>query len=167
MARKVSKQTSGVLSRLRVVVQNASVVGAVPSARKLSRWLERSLGDEASGELAIRIVDETESADLNLRYRNKSGATNVLSFTGTEPSSSLGEEDRVLGDLVICAPVVAREADAQGKPLDAHWAHIVLHGTLHLLGYDHESNADAEIMERRERELLSALGFDDPYADVR
>ncbi|HSG64362.1 MAG TPA: rRNA maturation RNase YbeY [Gammaproteobacteria bacterium] len=133
----------------------------------MSAWVRRSLEGEASGELTIRIVDEAESAELNHRYRGKKGATNVLSFVGTEPSSTPAEHERLLGDLVVCAPVVVREAAAQGKSVEAHWAHIVLHGALHLLGYDHESDAGAEVMERREKELLAVLGFPDPYADER
>lgn len=163
----MSEQNSRIVPGLRVVVQNVSALATMPSARKVSTWIERSLGTEASGELAIRIVDEPESAELNRRYRGKQGATNVLSFAGTEPSTALGADGRLLGDLVVCAPVVAREAVAQGKSIDAHWAHIVLHGALHLLGYDHESDADAEVMEGREKELLAGLGFGDPYAGER
>jgi probable rRNA maturation factor len=110
-------------------------------------------------------VDATESASLNERYRRRAGATNVLAFSGTElPASSPGDCE-LLGDLVICAPVVASEAREQGKSLDAHWAHMAIHGVLHLLGYDHATDAEAKIMERREKELLESLGFEDPYRD--
>lgn len=163
----MSAKSNRTVPRLRVVVQNVSALTTTPSARKLGAWVERCLGHEASGELAIRIVDEPESAELNHRYRGKQGATNVLSFAGTEPSADLGADEHLLGDLVVCAPVVAREAAAQGKPIDAHWAHIVLHGVLHLLGYDHASDAEAEVMEAREKELLAMLGFGDPYAGER
>jgi probable rRNA maturation factor len=115
--------------------------------------------------LSIRIVGEEESAALNGRYRGRHGPTNVLSFAGTELPDAGPNETRLLGDLVLCAPVIAREAQEQGKSLDAHWAHIALHGTLHLLGYDHETDAEARLMERREADLLAALGFDDPYRD--
>ena len=117
------------------------------------------------GELTIRVVGEAESAELNERYRHKRGPTNVLAFP-SEPLPAEGAEDELLplGDLVICAPVVAREAAEQGKTLEAHWAHIVIHGALHLVGYDHETDAEAGEMEGRERELLAALGIADPYA---
>jgi len=137
----------------------------VPSSRQLSGWLRRALKGVAQGELSIRIVGEDESAALNERYRGRRGPTNVLSFAGTELPDGAGSELRLLGDLVLCAPVIAREAREQCKSLDAHWAHIALHGALHLLGYDHDTDAEARRMERYEAELLAALGFDDPYED--
>jgi probable rRNA maturation factor len=146
-----------------VQIQDVSKHRPVPGARALRGWLTRAFGDELRGELSIRIVGEAESAALNERYRNRSGPTNVLSFAGTDVPDGAGE--KLLGDLVICAPVLGREAQAQGKSLDAHWAHISVHGTLHLLGYDHVEKADAARMERREVDLLAMLGFDDPYAD--
>lgn len=114
------------------------------------------------GELTVRIVDTEESADLNLRYRKRRGATNVLSFPAGE-MPPLPAEAAPLGDLVICAPVVEREAHAQAKTAEAHWAHIVMHGVLHLLGYDHETEAQTQTMESRERQLLAEFGFADPY----
>ena len=125
------------------------------------------MGEGSGGELTVRIVGETEGADLNRRFRNGTGATNVLAFRYAEAGSERPGEALGPGDLVICAPVLAREAAEQGKPLEAHWAHIAIHGALHLVGYAHESDEDARVMEARERELLAALGFDDPYATVR
>ena len=104
-----------------------------------------------------------ESRSLNTRYRGKPAPTNVLSFP--MPADGNGKARAMIGDLVVCAPVVAREAREQGKALRAHWAHMVIHGTLHLLGFDHERSSDARRMEGRERELLARLGFPDPYGD--
>jgi probable rRNA maturation factor len=153
-------------------VQTARATGlgpsaARPSAPAIKRWVAAAAGS-AGGELAVRIVGEAESAALNGRYRGKAGPTNVLSvpaeLDGVAGVPPLGAgEPRPFGDLVICAPVLAREAAEQGKTLEAHWAHIVTHGVLHLLGYDHESDAEAEKMESRERELLARFGFEDPY----
>lgn len=111
-------------------------------------------------EVLIRIVDADEGAALNERYRGKRGPTNVLSFPFAVPS---GIPNRLLGDLVICAPVVEREACEQGKSAEAHWAHMVVHGMLHLQGYDHVEEREAEIMEAREVEILSRLGVENPY----
>jgi probable rRNA maturation factor len=147
-----------------VTVQNASRSAGVPARRELERWARSALGAEARGELTLRIVDEDESADLNLRYRRKKGATNVLSFPAETPPAAAGGELLPFGDVVICAPVVKREAREQGKAPAAHWAHMVVHGALHLQGYDHEKEQDARIMEARERALLGELGFPDPYS---
>ena len=136
----------------------------VPPAADLMRWadcaLERAAPASGSeGEICVRVVDETESRELNRRYREKDKPTNVLSF----PAEITLPAGRVWGDIVICAPVVAREAAAQGKPLTAHFAHMVVHGVLHLLGYDHELGTDADIMESLETEILGRLGISDPY----
>ena len=112
--------------------------------------------------MVIRIVDEDESAQLNETYRHKVGATNVLSFPFEVPE---GIELNLLGDLVVCAPVLAREAQEQNKPLMAHWAHIIIHGTLHLLGYDHIDDSDAREMEEKEIALLKTLSISNPYDD--
>lgn len=117
-------------------------------------------------ELAIRLVDEAESRALNHDYRGKDKSTNVLSFPADLPEMVLSElDERPLGDLVICAPVVAREADEQGKPPQAHWAHMTVHGILHLLGHDHVEAAEAALMEPLEIVILSRLGWDNPYDD--
>lgn len=122
--------------------------------------------------LTIRVVGAAESRRLNRTWRNKDKPTNVLSFPAAplspgvtgEPPRFPVEEFSELGDLAICAPVVAREALEQGKSLQAHWAHMVVHGVLHLLGYDHENDHDAEVMEARETKILAQFGYLDPYA---
>jgi probable rRNA maturation factor len=149
---------------LAVTVQDAAGAAGTPSAQQLRAWARHALGPAARGELTLRIVDEEESAALNSRYRGKRGPTNVLSFGADRPPGADGSELLPLGDLVICAAVVQREAREQGKPAPAHWAHMVVHGVLHLQGYDHETSAEAATMEARERELLAALGFPDPYS---
>jgi probable rRNA maturation factor len=131
---------------------------AVPSLR---RWAEAALaGERGARTLGLRIVGAAEGRALNRRWRGKDHATNVLSF-GAEPTGLRGPAP--LGDLVICAPVVAREAREQGKPLPAHWAHMVVHGVLHLRGHDHERAREAREMEALEVEILGRLGFGDPY----
>ncbi len=136
-----------------IAVQRAVSAQGVPSPASLRAFAAAAL-PARHGELTIRIVDEPESRALNHGYRGKDKPTNVLSFHG---------DGDVLGDLVICAPVVAREAIEQSKPLRAHWAHMVVHGCLHLRGYDHEHETDAQKMEAREIRILRQLGFDDPY----
>jgi probable rRNA maturation factor len=130
-----------------------------PAPATLRAWARLATG-RCDGELGIRVVGSAESRALNERYRGKPGPTNVLSFP---PSPERGPHRRLLGDVVVCAPSVAREAREQRKALRAHWAHIVIHGILHLLGFDHERAADARRMEDRERVLLARLGFADPY----
>lgn len=150
-------------AKLELSIQYATKGSGAPPADFIRRCAAGALAD-AEGEIAIRIVGEAESARLNERYRGKSGPTNVLAFPGGDIDVP-GIDARLLGDLVICAPVVASEARDQGKPLEAHWAHIVIHGCLHLRGYDHESAAQAREMEARERSLLARLGIGDPYRD--
>jgi probable rRNA maturation factor len=149
-----------------VAVQNESRAAGVPSRAALARWARIALAASVRGEVTVRIVGERESAELNSRYRGKKGATNVLSFPAGEVEAPAAASAELLpvGDLVICAEVVAREAREQGKPLAAHWAHMVVHGALHLQGYDHENARDAGAMEARERALLAELGFPDPYS---
>lgn len=113
-------------------------------------------------EVSLRFVDDETIRELNRDYRGKDKPTNVLSFPFEAPP---GVPTTLLGDLVICAPVVAAEAAEQGKPLTAHWAHMVVHGVLHLLGYDHIDDADAEIMEGLEVEILAGLGVPNPYEE--
>jgi probable rRNA maturation factor len=146
-----------------VTVQNAAHGSGVPKPAELKRWALRALAGDVRGELTLRIVDARESAELNSRYRGKQGPTNVLSFSAEAPAVQ-GEELLPYGDVVICADVVEREAREQGKPLAAHWAHMVVHGALHLQGFDHENVRDAGIMEAREKALLAELGFPDPYS---
>ncbi|WP_312233098.1 rRNA maturation RNase YbeY [Stutzerimonas nitrititolerans] len=135
-----------------------------PGDEDFRRWCELALRQRsADSELTIRLVDEAEGHELNHTWRQKDYATNVLSFPADVPDELL--DIPLLGDLVICVPVVAREAAEQGKPLEAHWAHLVIHGCLHLLGYDHIDDAEADEMEALERQLLAELGHPDPYAE--
>ena len=132
-----------------------------PSETQLQAWIDIALKDYGKeSELVIRIVDAEESADLNQQYRHKSGPTNILSFPFEAPEHI---ELNLLGDLVICAPVLEAEALEQQKNLHDHWAHIVIHGVLHLLGYDHITDEDALIMEEKEIYLLSELNIKNPY----
>jgi probable rRNA maturation factor len=158
---------------LAVEVLYATRRPAVPPRVRLVEWARAAAGRHAAGaELAIRIVTPAESRRLNREYRGTDRPTNVLSFAGAWPrAAGLARAargsapcGRALGDLAICASVVAREARAQRKAARAHWAHMVVHGTLHLLGYDHARARDAARMERRERTILARLGFADPYA---
>lgn len=138
-----------------------------PDDESFSRWVTTTLEAQAdkcaphhAPEISIRINNETEMSALNARYRHKSGPTNVLSFPADlRPEIGSG----LLGDIVICAPVVEREAKNQGKPAASHWAHMTVHGTLHLLGFDHIEAAEAEQMENLETRLLLGMGYPDPY----
>jgi probable rRNA maturation factor len=138
-----------------LAIQRASRAAHIPADRRLKAWASAIL--PARAEVTVRYVAAAEARRLNLRYRGKDYATNVLSF----PYEA--GRGRVAGDVVICAPVVAREAREQGKACEAHHAHLLVHGLLHLRGYDHERGADARRMERRERAVLAKLGFPDPY----
>lgn len=147
---------------LELDLQRASTAPG-PSDDQFRQWCELALRQRsADSEMTVRLVDEAEGRELNLTYRHKDYATNVLSFPADVPDDML--DIPLLGDLVICVPVVEREAAEQGKALDAHWAHLVMHGCLHLLGYDHIDDDEAEEMEALERELLAQLGHPDPYA---
>ena len=136
-----------------------------PTLSQLSKWVDATLAaTEAipTSELTIRIVDKEESRSLNHQYRGFDKATNVLSFPFEAPP---GIELNLLGDLVICAPIVENEASEQGKSQIAHWAHLVIHGTLHLLGYDHIEDDEADVMESLEIAIMNTLGYPDPYQD--
>ena len=144
-------------------VQYVSVLDGLPSVQQLEQWAKAALLDRKSRqELNVRIVDADESQQLNKEYRGKDKPTNVLSFPFEAPP---GVNANILGDLVICAPVVRHEALEQGKTESSHWAHMVVHGMLHLQGYDHENDADAEEMESREVSIMKQLDFDDPYGE--
>ena len=144
--------------RLNLSVQYACNKAGLPLRADFVRWARAAL--VGGGEIAIRLVETDEGQALNKEYRDKDYATNVLSFPyDTEPVVS--------GDLVICPDVVAREAAEQNKPLAAHYAHLVVHGMLHLQGWDHENDDDAQAMEEEETEILAALGYPDPYLDDR
>lgn len=153
--------------RLDVAVGYAVPRAGVPSAVSFRKWVAAALaGRIREADLAIRIVGAREGRALNRHYRGKDYATNVLSFPAEVAIGvklPKGVRMPLLGDLVICAPVVAREAKEQGKPLAAHYAHLTVHGALHLLGWDHEDAREAECMERLEREILADLGIEDPY----
>jgi probable rRNA maturation factor len=152
--------------KLRLHLQPATKEKYLPTRAQFRRWFLSGLAEVKpladSFELTIRLVDEAESAELNSTYRHKSGPTNVLSFSF---GHSLTESPVYLGDLIICAPLVAKEAEQQQKNLTAHFAHLTVHGVLHLLGYDHETESQAEVMESLEISILNQLGIADPYAD--
>ena len=172
--------------KLNVTVQFANRRLGVPHARSLTKWAMTAAAQQpavnTTADLTIRVVGAAESRRLNRTWRGKDKPTNVLSFPSDPaprshlrplPRASRGRSGRgrsspatpvQLGDLAICAPVVAREAREQGKPAAAHWAHMVMHGVLHLLGYDHENDRDAKLMEAREVNLLERFGYPDPYA---
>ena len=143
---------------LQIATEN---IDGLPTEEQIVQWATAAVqpeGDEV--EMTVRIVDEAESHELNLTYRGKDRPTNVLSFPFECPDEV---ELPLLGDLVICRQVVEREAAEQEKPLIAHWAHMVVHGSLHLLGYDHIEDNEAEEMESLETQIMQGLGFDDPY----
>lgn len=137
----------------------------IPAADDLERWISSALRSQGleEAEVSVYIVDEDESQELNAQYRERDYPTNVLSFP-----ADIAEEVGVplLGDLVICAPVVEREAKEQAKTLQAHWAHMLIHGTLHLLGFDHIDDDEAEAMETLETQILTGLGYPAPYQDI-
>lgn len=132
-----------------------------PDQEHIQRWVDAALeGFNQDTEIVVRIVDEQESAELNEQYRHKQGPTNILSFPFEIPE---GIELNLLGDLVVCAPVLEKEALEQHKALIDHWAHIIVHGVLHLLGYDHIDAKEAELMENKEITILSKLNIKNPY----
>ena len=153
--------------RLDVAVGYGVPRAGVPAAVSFRKWVAAALdGRIREADLAIRIVGNKEGRALNHHYRGKDYATNVLSFPAEIAEGvkmPKGVKMPLLGDLVICAPVVAREAKEQKKPLAAHYAHLTVHGALHLLGWDHEDEREAEAMEQLEREILAELGIADPY----
>ncbi|WP_386692627.1 MULTISPECIES: rRNA maturation RNase YbeY [unclassified Lonepinella] len=150
---------NNVIIDLQIATENSE---NLPSVEQFTHWATQAVRAESlEPEMTIRIVDEAESHELNLRYRGKDRPTNVLSFPFECPDEV---ELPLLGDLVICRQVVEKEAVEQGKPLIAHWAHLVVHGSLHLLGYDHIEQDEAEEMESLETEIMLELGFEDPYS---
>ena len=152
--------------KLDVEVQVALEMAGLPTVAEFRRWVDAALagaGYTQDAEVVIRIVNEAESASLNRTYRHKAGATNVLSFPFEAP---VGVGVDLLGDIVICAPVVVREAVEQHKLLPAHWAHLLVHGVLHLLGHEHQDAAQAGAMEQLEIRILAGLGYSDPYGEM-
>lgn len=147
---------------LSVEIQIASKEKDLPADEDFMKWAQAALEKE-NAEVVIRIVDEEESQQLNSQYRGRDKPTNVLSFPFEAPPEVPSEH---LGDLVICAPVVAEEAARQGKPLAHHWAHMVVHGMLHLQGHDHQNPEEAEQMESLERKLLADMDIPDPYGET-
>jgi probable rRNA maturation factor len=142
------------MPRLDLAVQYASILTNLPSVIQFRKWAKAAI--RINTEVTIRMVDEAEGRTLNRTYRDKDYATNVLTFP-------LSEEPQLMGDIIICAPVVAAEAIAQNKPLEAHYAHLTVHGILHLHGYDHEIEAQAELMESLETAIVTKLGYANPY----
>ena len=137
-------------------IQNVSSLTGIPNDTLFRKWARKAL--RVNAEITLRIVDEAEGRALNKEYRGKDYATNVLTFP-------LLEEPFIMADILICAPVVAKEAKEQGKTLEAHFAHLMVHGVLHAHGYDHEVPAQAELMESIEIQTLTNLGYANPYAD--
>jgi len=147
----------------RIIIQAEPTDTFVPSAMKLRQWAKAALRHKVRrGELTIRLVGKKEIQTLNKTYRHKNKPTNVLSFKAELPEE-IQLKVPLLGDLVICSEIVNEEAKKQDKTKEAHWAHIVIHGSLHILGYDHETEAEAQVMETKEIRLLKSLGFNDPY----
>ncbi|MEZ8229878.1 rRNA maturation RNase YbeY [Vibrio splendidus] len=143
---------------LQLAVENEQ---GLPTEQDIQLWLDKTIPQfQENAELTVRIVDTEESHQLNHDYRGKDKPTNVLSFPFEVPP---GMELDLLGDLIICRQVVEKEAEEQNKPLLAHWAHMVVHGSLHLLGYDHIEDDEAEEMESLETEIMQTMGFEDPY----
>ena len=140
-----------------ITIQFVSADPCVPGENDILYWARAAL-DGKQGEVTIRIIDEAEMRSLNYRWRKLDSPTNVLSFPLHDAGSPM------LGDVVICAPVLGRETAQQGKTAHAHWAHIIIHGILHLMGYDHGKDTDAARMEAKETAILQNLGFPDPYA---
>jgi probable rRNA maturation factor len=155
---------STTLIDLQLAVESAEL----PGVDEFTRWADAALaeaGHSEPAEITVRLVDADESRTLNREYREKDKPTNVLSFPAELPDFLRAElEVLPLGDLVICAPVVAAEAAEQGKALREHWAHLTVHGVLHLLGFDHIEDADADVMEAKEIRALASLGIENPYA---
>src|SRR3990167_707597 len=149
---------------IHIALQNPSNA-PIPSITQLQSWVENAVATVSAAfspeqqHMTLRIVDEEESARLNEQYRHKTGPTNILSFTD-DPIPGFHSDS--LGELVICATLVVKEAQAQGKQVDCHWAHLLVHGVLHLAGHDHEADEAATIMENLEIRILTNLGYDDP-----
>ncbi len=142
-------------------IQNTSAHASLPENELIIKWAELALDEQhKDAEVTLRVVDIDEGKHLNKEWRNKDSATNVLSFPVGEP---IEQAPNLLGDIVICAPVVEQEARDQGKDSEAHWAHLIIHGMLHLQGYNHESDEEAMIMETKEIQILKNMGFSNPY----
>jgi probable rRNA maturation factor len=152
---------------LDLAVQYVVKPKGVPPKKQFKRWTRAAMEAGLDASITLRVVDVEEGRALNCDYRGKDYATNVLSFAFNEGEQVPGMGDVVMGDLVLCAPVIENEAREQGKTLEAHWAHLVVHGVLHLQGYDHLDEVEAEAMEALETAILQGLGYDDPYASEK
>jgi len=146
--------------KIELDLQLATVCEPLPSRDQFMLWVRTALGGRKDTALTVRLVDREESRSLNEQYRGKEGPTNVLSFPAELPPEI---DIPLLGDIVICAPLVAEEAEVRSGEPSAHWAHLTIHGVLHLLGLDHQTSHEAEIMEAKETDLLKSLGFANPY----
>jgi probable rRNA maturation factor len=150
-----------------VDVQIASNAAGIPASKSIRDWVRKAINETDPGrdvDVSVRVVDEDEMRTLNRQYRDQNKSTNVLAFPVGDGGFVPPGEKPLLGDIVVCAGVVAREANEQGKRLDDHWGHMLVHGTLHLLGHDHITDQQAEAMEALERRVLATLGIADPYA---
>jgi probable rRNA maturation factor len=161
----------GVVVDVQLAIDETSSI-SVPENKEIQTWANAAI--EASGQdkyhdasMTVRVVEETEISQLNENFRHKSGATNVLSFPFVPPPGiPVDEIMNSLGDMVVCATVIDKEAKEQHKKSTAHWAHMIIHGTLHLMGFDHQSKEEASIMESLETKIMLEIGFPDPYAEV-
>lgn len=148
---------------LKLTIENYTKNKNIPTEKQIKFWVKKALNNKKINNilLGIRIINSSESAKLNSFYRNKKGSTNVLSFPYSEQIGRFF----YLGDLALCAPLIAKEARDQNKSLHSHWAHLIIHGILHLLGYDHIKDREAKKMEKLETDILKKLGYPDPYID--
>ncbi len=150
----------------RIEIQYAISSDGLPTEAELTLWAQAALNSiaDSTGEITLRVVDAEETRALNHSYRGKDSPTNVLSFPFEMPEGlPLAAQDLILGDIALCADVIAEESQEQNKVLTHHWAHMVVHGVLHLLGFDHIGDSDAAIMEKLEIDILASLGIPDPY----
>jgi len=146
---------------ININLQIAANISNIPTEKEFTEWVNAALNQHRTqGELTVRIVDVAESKKLNNTYRQKNMPTNILTFPFEQPPDITLP---LLGDIIICAPLVSREAEEQGKSERSHWAHLVIHGCLHLIGYDHQNDAQATIMEALEIQTMQQLGFTNPY----
>jgi probable rRNA maturation factor len=155
-----AKQVAGNEIMVEVDLQIAVEAAGIPTQDQIKAWVNAAVASEKPAEVTVRIVDEAEITVLNASYRHKDAATNVLSFPF---EAHVPMDVPLLGDVVICAPVVVQEAIEQHKSIEAHWAHLIVHGVLHLQGYDHHDDIEAEKMESREIQILHQFGYANPY----
>ena len=146
---------------LNIDIENVSSIGSIPDEKSIIKWAKMALEQKnKNAEICLRIVDIEEGQYLNKEWRNKDSATNVLSFPVGE---TIEHAPNLLGDIVICAPIVEQEAKQQEKDSEAHWAHLIIHGILHLQGYDHMTDDEAAVMEKKEIQILKETGYSNPY----